>query len=108
MNFIFLTSFTSNSCLAPDPPDPLFGTYTRSSFADYEQQILGLNHIRNKVINATRRVICYPQAIYDDIRLEMTEYMGLTLSVREATIITEVQSIYNQAAIQIMDEDGKQ
>ena len=46
--------------------------------------------------------------MYDDIRLEMTEYMGLTLSVREATIITEVQSIYDQAAIQIMDEDGKQ
>lgn len=53
-------------------------------------------------------MICYQQAIYDNIRLEMTEYVGLALAVRMATIITEVQSIYDQAAIQIMDEDGKQ
>ena len=105
---MFFTSFTSNSCPAPDPPDPHFGTYRKSNFSDYEQQILGVNHICNTVINATRRVICYQQAIYDDMRLEMTEYMGLALAVREATIITEVQSIYDQAAIQIMDEDGKQ
>lgn len=108
MNFVFFTLFIKNSCPAPNPPDPHTGTYTTRNFSDYEQQILGVNRIRNTVIDATRRVICYNQAIYDDIRLEMTEYVGLTLAVRTATIITEVKSIYDQVAIQIMDEDGKQ
>ena len=74
---------------------------------DYEEQIRGINRIRNKVINATRRLICYKQLIYDDIRLEMSEYAGLVLTVRDASVITLVQPSYDQVAIRILDDDSE-
>ena len=58
---------------------------------DYEEQIRGINRIRNTVINATTQIICYNQTIYDDMRLEVTEYAGLTLAVRDSSVHTEVQ-----------------
>ena len=75
--------------------------------ADYEEQISGINRIRNDIINATRRIICYNQIIYDDVRLEMMEYAGLTLDIRDSTVRTIVMSMYDQVAIQIVDDDGK-
>ena len=74
---------------------------------DYEEQIRGINHIRNTVINATRRIICYNQPIYDDMRLEMSEYAGLTLAVRDSSVLTLVRPMYDQVAIEILDNDGK-
>ena len=76
---------------------------------DYQEQTRSRNIIRNTVINATRRVVCYDQPIYDDVRLELPEYAGLTLDVRESPnlIITKVQSMYDQVAIQIVDDDSK-
>ena len=74
--------------------------------SDYEQQVLGLNGIRNRIINSTR-VVCYNQPIYDDMRLEAAEYIGLTLAIRDATVFTTVQPIYDQVGIQILDEDSK-
>ena len=79
--------------------------------SDYEQPILGFNPIRDKEINATRRVICYNQTIYDDVRLEMSEYAGMTLAVdsdpARTTVKTLIQPMYDQVAIQILDDDGK-
>ena len=79
--------------------------------SDYEQPILGFNQIRDKEINATRRVICYNQTIYDDVRLEMSEYAGMTLVVDDletrTTVHTLVQPMHDQVAIQILDDDGK-
>ena len=69
---------------------------------DYEEQIRG-----DMIINATRRVVCFNQLIYDDIRLEESEYVGLTLAVRDASVRTEVQPMYDQLAIKIIDNDGK-
>ena len=80
-------------------------------FSDYEQQQLFSNHIRNTVINATRRVICYDQPIYADMRLEVSEYFGMTLTVQGTThntVLTEVRPMYDQIAILILDDDGKQ
>ena len=35
------------------------------------------------------------------------EYAGLTLAVRDSSVLTEVQPVYNQTAIQIIDDDSK-
>ena len=75
---------------------------------DYEEQTRSRNIIRNILINATRRVICYDQPIYDDERLELMEYAGLQLDVREATVdIVLVQEQYDNAAILILDDDSQ-
>ena len=74
---------------------------------DYEEQIRGINRIRNTVINATTQIICYNQTIYDDMRLEVTEYAGLTLAVRDSSVHTEVQQMFNQVTIQILDDDSE-
>ena len=72
---------------------------------DYERQIRGINRIRNKVINATRRVVCYNQPIYNDARVEPPEYIGLQLTVRDASVVAQVQPMYSNAAILIVDSD---
>ena len=92
---------------APDPPNFL-GMYFMAPGTDYEEPIRGINRIRDTVINATRRIICYDQPIYNDLHLEASEYIGLTLAVRDSSIITEVKSLYDQAAIKIVDDDSKQ
>lgn len=96
---------------APDPPNPLYGTYDKVESSDYEQQVFGFNQIRNEEINATRRIICYNQTIYDDVRLEMSEYVGMTLTVDDletrTTVNTLERPMYDQVAIQILDDDGK-
>ena len=81
--------------------------YHISQLTDYEEQTSFFNRIRHTVINETRRIICYNQTIYDDICLEMSEYAGLTLAVRESSVLTEVQMLYDQVAIQIVDDDGE-
>ena len=78
---------------------------------DYAEQTFGVNAIDDQEINATRRIICYNQPIYDDERLEVSEYAGLTLDVDEnirfTTVRTEVQDPYNIASIQILDDDSE-
>ena len=75
---------------------------------DYEQQIRGLNQIRNTVINATQRLVCYDQVIHNDLSLEGSEYAGLTLEVRDgSTVQTTVEPGYENAAILIVDDDSK-
>ena len=75
---------------------------------DYQEQTRSRNIIRNILINATRRVICYNQHIYNDERLELSEYAGLQLDVREATFdLVLVQELYDNAAILILDDDSQ-
>ena len=78
-------------------------------FTDYQQQIRGVNRIRNTVINATMRLVCYDQVVYDDSRLEAAEYIGLALEVREfeSSVVTIVEPGYENAAILILDDDGE-
>ena len=94
----------------PDPFDFLTQSYNMIPLSDYEQQQLLSNRIRNIGINATRRVICYDQPIYDDLRLEPAEYFGMTLTVQgmpPTTFLTEVRPKYDQVAICILDNDGE-
>ena len=75
-------------------------------FLDYKQQIFDL--IIDNIFNYTISVICYNQTIYDDMRLEVSEYLGLTLTVNDTYDITYILPKYSQAAIQILDNDSKQ
>ena len=94
----------------PDRFIPFTGMYRMDPSADYEPQFYPNNHIRHRVINANRRIVCYNQTIYDDMRLEVSEYFGLKLYVEEyyTTFPTEVQPLYDEVAIQILDNDSKQ
>ena len=78
---------------------------------DYAEQTFGVNAIDDQLINATRRIICYNQPIYDDERLEVSEYAGLTLdiddNIRFTTVPAEVQDLYDFASIRIVDDDSE-
>ena len=75
---------------------------------DYEEQIESQNRIKNMVISAMRRMICYNQSVYDDVRLEMSEYAGLQLSVGDSTVgLVDVQKQYGSAVVLILDDDSQ-
>ena len=82
---------------------------------DYEEQTSPFSsRISNTVINATRRIICYDQPIYDNDRLEPIEYAGLGLSanpedffITPSSVLTEFRPMYNNSVICIVDDDGK-
>ena len=71
---------------------------------DYEEQISGCNKIRDLYVSENK-TICYNQSIYDDMHLEVSEYAGLTLAVRDGIALTDVQSGYDYTAIQITDNN---
>ena len=73
---------------------------------DYPQQTSTVNLIYNQQITNEIRIVCYNQTIYDDGRLEASEYVGLSLGIRQATAITNIYQGYNFAAIQIVDNDS--
>ena len=102
-------SYTAIFSSAPDVFDRQNGIYPMAPQTDYEEQTKSRNLIRNTVINATRRIICYHQPIYNDERLESSEYVGLQLDVREATVdLVLVQEKYDNAAIVILDDNDSQ
>ena len=79
---------------------------------DYELQEFFFNRIRTQLIDDFHRRVCYNQTVYDDLRLEATEYAGLTLEVQDLeslggpTTINTVVDI-NHAAFRIIDNDSK-
>ena len=82
------------------------------SGTDYAQQTRAINAIDDETIrendfNEIRRIVCYDQSIYDDIQLEDDEWLGLTLSVDRASVITNVRPMYDQATIMIQDNDRR-
>ena len=92
---------------APDTPDFL-SRYLMPERTDYAEQTFPVT-IDDQLITATRRIICYNQPIYDDGRLEVSEYAGLTLDVDDGvvtTVRTEVQDLYDFASIRILDDDS--
>ena len=78
---------------------------------DYAEQTFGVNAIDDQLITAEMRIVCYDQPIYDDERLEVSEYAGLTLDVYDnilfATVLTEVQELYDFVSIRILDDDSE-
>ena len=103
-----LCNLHCNYLSAPDVFNRSTGNHTMTPRTDYQEQTRSRNIIRNELINATRRIICYDQPIYNDERLELMEYAGLQLDVREATVdLVKVQKPYDNAAILIVDDDSQ-
>ena len=74
-------------------------------FSDYVEPQYSFNDL---TINSTRRLICYNQIIYDDMRLEVPEYFGLELFVERyrTTFSTKIRPMYDQVVIEIQDDDS--
>ena len=71
---------------------------------------MAINAIDDTLIGEEQRIVCYNQTIYDDKHVELDEYIGLTLGIRDnqlTTITTKVKPEYNQAVIFILDNDSK-
>ena len=64
---------------------------------DYSQQTRTVNAIGDIV--KLRRIVCYNQTIYDDSRVELDEYAGLTLKVGNYQPLTHSKDMYDQASI---------
>ena len=79
-----------------------------SEGSDYAQQTYAVNIIDDILISELKRVICYNQSIYDDLIMELDEYSGLTLGVRDNLFNTVIKLHYDQAAILILDNDSKE
>ena len=95
--------------LAPDPPDFLSQYFMRER-SDFQQQTYFVNLIDDILITELMRTVCYNQIIYDDLRLEMDEYAGLTLGVRnnsQTTVVTFVKDMFDEASIRIVDDDSE-
>ena len=91
---------------APDPPN-LLSQYLISEGSDYAQQTYAVNIIDDMLIYVIMRTVCYSQTIYNDLRLEPHEYIGLTLGVKKATVETLLKPMYGQSSILIRDNDSK-
>ena len=83
------------------------GLYPMAPMTDYAQQTVGINAIDDETITELTRIVCYDQPIYEDMRLEGDEWLGLTLGVDRSSVRTTVQPMYDQAAILIQDNDSK-
>ncbi|CAI8013442.1 hypothetical protein GBAR_LOCUS8518, partial [Geodia barretti] len=77
--------------------------YTAEDFDDYEQQIRGCNKMQSVTIEEGE-TLCYDQIIYDDARVEPTEYTGLTLLIKDATAATVIER--GHTVIRIEDDDS--
>ena len=95
--------------VAPDVINTFTRIYPIAPMTDYEEQTIAINRITDTVINATRRIICYNQIIYNDMRLEVPKYTGLGLVPDNvlSTVFTEVEPMYDDSAILIIDDDSK-
>ena len=94
---------------APDSPNFL-GIYFMEDGTDYRQQTRAFNLLDDVIITETRRIVCYNQTIYDDIRVEPKECFGMSLGVRNnprTTVETTVRPDYDQVSICILDNDSK-
>ena len=93
--------------VAPDVINTFTRMYPRLPMTDYEEQTIGVNLIRDTKFTARRRIICYNQTIYNDMCLEVAEYTGLGLVPNTlSTVLTEVEPMYNESSILIIDDDG--
>ena len=92
----------------PDAPDFL-SRYLMLERTDFAQQTEFVNAIDDVLIIELMRIVCYNQPIYEDLRLELYEYAGLTLGVKETgtTVLTLVRPMYDEASILIVDNDSE-
>ena len=92
----------------PDAPDFL-SRYLMLERTDFAQQTQFVNTIDDVFITQLMRIVCYNQLIYEDLHLELDEYMGLTLgvSIVGTTVLTLVRPMYDEASILIVDNDSE-
>ena len=90
----------------PDAPDFL-SRYLMLERTDFAQQTRPVNAIDDVFITELMRIVCYNQPIYEDLRLELDEYAGLSLGVTETEVRTEVRPMYDEASILIVDNDSE-
>ena len=69
-------------CTAPDETNFL-SIYPMADGTDFAQQTRATNVIDDTFIIQEMRLICYNQPIYDDMHVELDEYAGLSLGVRQ-------------------------
>ncbi|CAI8010976.1 hypothetical protein GBAR_LOCUS7143 [Geodia barretti] len=103
-----ISSYIPSGSVLANPDVPSFlGTYPMAPGTDYEKQTRSANGLRGSSITESSRVVCYNQTVYCDTRLELTEYFGLSIAVgTSSTVRTEVDPIYGQTAIKMMDGSG--
>ena len=74
---------------------------------DYEEETSKFSTIRGTFITEERRMICYEQVVYDDLRLEKEEYVGLALIADDLDTVVETEPLYNESVVIIIDDDSK-
>ena len=77
---------------------------------DYQQQTSTVNAIDDVILWEERRVVCYNQTIYEDLRLEQDEFLGLSLGVLNnslTTVPTVAKPMFDQISILILDNDSE-
>ena len=79
------------------------GLYPMAPMTDYAQQTVAVNAIDDETITELTRIVCYDQPIYNDTLVEGDEWLGLTLDVDRASVLTKVRPLYDQAAILIRE-----
>ena len=96
----------SSSTLDPNSPN-VVGTHLPDPMADYEEETISYSTISEipTVIEEPERMGCYNQVIYDDLRLEKTEYAGL--QVRPDDSAVHVENMYGNSVFAIIDDDSK-
>ena len=91
--------------VALDGNHPTIGCeYITKDYDDYEEQIRGCNKLLSSPLREGDTV-CYDQIIYDDHRVEETEYMNIRLYIKESEQATVTDTMY--ADISIEDDDCK-
>ena len=75
--------------------------------SDYEEETQFASTIRSTFIEELRRQICYNQIIYDDKCLELTEAAGLGLVPDDVDTLVDIEPLYNDSVVFIIDDDSK-
>ena len=76
----------------------------------YQQQTSTVNAIDDVILWEERRVVCYNQTIYEDLRLEQDEFLGLSLGVLNNSLTkvpTIAKPMFDQISILILDNDSE-
>ena len=95
--------------LFPEPDSPDFlSRYPMIEKTDFAQQTGPVNAIDDFFLTEVMRIVCYNQPIYEDLRLELDEYAGLTLGIStRTTFCIEIRQRHDEASILIVDNDSE-
>ena len=93
--------------VAADIPDVITGDHSREPMADFEEETRFHSTLRDELITEVNRMVCYNQVIYNDLCLELTEYIGLGLDEVDNIIEVNIEKRYGDSVIAIIDDDSK-